>query len=150
MSQSGMTHLKNDEGAIDGIYDDPSDYGTFGVGHLVHLKDKWASFLVAAASADPGWKRLVVNSNGTSLLPRATVTSSDLSKMKSTAVDIAKDTIAQARHKTDYAKLTPKQAAEVDAQAASAVEAEATMLAQSVDVVLRNDLASFEKRSRSN
>jgi GH24 family phage-related lysozyme (muramidase) len=52
-SQQGLILLKRDEGVIEGLYDDDSNYCTSGVGHLVHTKDKWASFLLAAASADP-------------------------------------------------------------------------------------------------
>ena len=47
MTATGLTALTKDEGAIDGLYDDPSGYCTFGVGHLVHPTDKWGCFLLA-------------------------------------------------------------------------------------------------------
>jgi hypothetical protein len=37
-NQQGLILLKRDEGVIEGLYDDDSDYCTSGVGHLVHTQ----------------------------------------------------------------------------------------------------------------
>lgn len=139
-SQQGLILLKRDEGVIEGLYDDDSNYCTSGVGHLVHTKDKWASFLLAAASADSTWKRLVAQSGRTRYLPQASAFNPDFAKIKDAAIVLAKEKIAQARLKTEYSKLTPTRSAEVDALAVAAVEAEAVALAQPIDVALRADL----------
>jgi lysozyme len=149
-SQQGLNHLKRDEGAIEGLYDDASNYCTSGIGHLVHPKDKWPSFLLAAANADATWKRLLASSARTRYLPQATAFNPDFGKLKDAALSIAKDTIAQARLQSEYAKLKPNQSAEIDALAATAVNAEATALSQSIDVALRADLVRFEKAVRKN
>jgi hypothetical protein len=72
MSPQGFQQLKSDEGAIDGLYDDPSHFCTSGVGHLVHRVDKWSSFFIAAARDDARWKKLLAQSGATKYLPRAT------------------------------------------------------------------------------
>jgi GH24 family phage-related lysozyme (muramidase) len=149
-SPQGLLLLKRDEGVIDGLYDDDSGYCTSGVGHLVHVKDKWASFLLAAATADATWQRLIGKSGRTRYLPQATAFNSDFGKMKSAALTLAKDRIAQARSKTEYSKLTPTQSAEIDALATSAIDAEAGALAQQIDAALRADLIPFEKSIRQN
>jgi hypothetical protein len=53
MSPRGFQQLKGDEGAVDGLYDDPSHLCTSGVGHFVHVAEKWPSFLIAAARVIP-------------------------------------------------------------------------------------------------
>jgi GH24 family phage-related lysozyme (muramidase) len=147
-NQQGLILLKRDEGVIEGLYDDDSDYCTSGVGHLVHTKDKWASFLLAAASADSTWKRLVAQSGRTRYLPQATAFNPDFAKIKGAAVVLAREKIAQARLKAEYPKLTPTQSVEVDALAVAAVEAESVALAQPIDVALRADLIPFERTVR--
>jgi GH24 family phage-related lysozyme (muramidase) len=147
-SQQGLILLKRDEGVIEGLYDDASNYCTSGVGHLVHTKDKWASFLLAAVGADAAWKRLIAQSGRTRYLPQATAFNPEFSKMKVAAVSLAKEKIAQARLKTEYSKLQPTQSAEIDALAVAAVEAEAAALAQPIDVALRADLLPFERSVR--
>jgi len=147
-SQQGLILLKRDEGVIEGLYDDDSNYCTSGVGHLVHTKDKWASFLLAAANADTTWKRLIAQSGRTRYLPQATAFNPDFAQIKAAAVALAKEKIAQVRLKTEYSKLTPAQTPEIDAVAVAAIEAEATALAQPVDVALRSDLVPFEQTVR--
>lgn len=147
-SQQGLALLRRDEGVIEGLYNDDSNHCTSGVGHLVHPNDKWASFLMLAVSADATWKRLLSQSGPTQYLPQATAFNTDFAKIKAAAVAIAKNIIAQARLKTDYAKLTPTQAADVDNLAMAAVEAEATALAHPIDVALRADLVPFERAVR--
>ena len=55
ISPSGLAVITQEEGSIDGLYDDPSGYATFGVGHLVHHRGRWASFLLRAARAMPAF-----------------------------------------------------------------------------------------------
>jgi len=52
MSADGLSKLEVREALIDGLYDDVSGYGTYGVGHLVHSSDKWKSFLLESAQSD--------------------------------------------------------------------------------------------------
>src|ERR1051326_808366 len=52
MSDDGLEILKQYEGSVDGLYDDPSGYATYGVGHLVHPADRWKSLLLDSASFD--------------------------------------------------------------------------------------------------
>jgi hypothetical protein len=41
MSTDGIAKLEVREALVDGLYDDTSGYATYGVGHLVHSRDKW-------------------------------------------------------------------------------------------------------------
>jgi hypothetical protein len=50
-SIEGVNHIVASEEEINGLYDDPKGYGTYGVGHLVH-GDKSKSFLLNAAQSD--------------------------------------------------------------------------------------------------
>jgi hypothetical protein len=50
LSDDGIAKLKEYEDVIDGLYDDSSEYCTFGIGHLVHPKDKWNKFSKASGS----------------------------------------------------------------------------------------------------
>lgn len=59
LSAQGLKLLRREEAAIDGLYDDPSQYCTFGVGHLVHPGDKWSCFLLESASGNELWKAFV-------------------------------------------------------------------------------------------
>jgi len=56
MSAAGLSALTRDEGSVDGVYNDPTGYCTFGVGHLTPSTDKWDGFLPAAAAANATWK----------------------------------------------------------------------------------------------
>ena len=53
MSDTGLTFLKNEEGVIEGLYDDPSGYCTYGIGYLVH---KQHSYLLKAAGSSPTYR----------------------------------------------------------------------------------------------
>ena len=149
MSPQGFQQLKSDEGAIDGLYDDPSHFCTSGVGHLVHRVDKWPSFLIAAARDSAKWRKLVLQSAATKYLPRATAFDSQFADLKAAAVVVAQRAIAKKNHKTDYENLAPADATSVTARAAAAVETEATALTTPTDVLLRNDIAPFEAAVRT-
>lgn len=149
MSAQGLQQLKSDEGAVDGLYDDPSHFCTSGVGHLVHVVEKWPSFLIAAARDSAGWKKRLMQSGVTPYLPRAAAFDSRFVDVKAAAVVIAQNAIAKRKYKTDYEELAPADAARVATQAGAAVEAEATALAVPTDVALRNDIAPFELAVRT-
>lgn len=60
LSNIGIIKLTEYEASIDGPYDGPKGYCTFGIGHLVHHHEKWKCFLLEAASADENWKKYVL------------------------------------------------------------------------------------------
>lgn len=79
LDAAGFDFLKNEEAVIEGLYDDPSGYCTYGVGHLVH---KHTSFLLEAATADQKWQQYVKEkwpgtSNATPYLDRAAKSDKD-------------------------------------------------------------------------
>ena len=147
-SRQGIVQLKREEGVIDGLYDDASGYCTSGVGHLVHKRDKWPSFLLAAVRQNATWKKLVIQSGRTAYLPRATAFQPQFVDVKAAAVSIARHEISTRKMATDYEKLASTGIAKVDTEARAAIDTEAAALAQDVDVALRADLLPFEKAIR--
>lgn len=126
MSDAGLEFLKAEEAVIEGIYDDPSGYCTYGVGHLVH---KSRSYLLAAASADSGWKSYVKKKWG-----------------KMPYLDRA------VRSDKNFDKLKEKAKASAKSQAASKVklvESEAQVLSYAVDTLLKKRVAEFERGVRN-
>lgn len=146
LSAQGFQQLKKDEGAIDGLYDDPSDFCTSGVGHLVH---KAPSYLIAAVRDNAKWKKMLLQSGATTYLPRATAFASQFADIKAAGVEVAHQRIALQKYKTTYDKLGKADAATVDAQARAALDSEARALATPTDVTLRADLPPFENSVRT-
>jgi GH24 family phage-related lysozyme (muramidase) len=73
LSDAGFTAIKGEEATINGLYDDPSEYCTYGVGHSVY-KDK--SLLLSATAGDKTWSSYVETkwagtSNATHYLDRS-------------------------------------------------------------------------------
>lgn len=153
LSADGIAKLKADEGRIDGLYDDPSGYCTSGVGHLVHQKDKWGCFLLQAASADETFQKNVATqwpgkSYATAYLTRGTAFIEKFDDLKTKAVDAAKETIAQKRHKRSFDKLDKPDQDKVSAAATEAVAEQAKSLAKTTDATLTEDIKPFEKAVR--
>jgi len=120
-SAAGITALIGEEGAVDGLYDDPSGYCTFGVGHLVHPTNKWSGFLLAAATANDAWKAQLGSVGAWRYVPRGATGWSDFSDLTAQAVTRGADRVGQAA-------------------AQAAVQREADLLGQKVADVLAVDL----------
>jgi lysozyme len=144
MSAAGLTALIKDEGSVDGLYDDPSGYCTYGVGHLVHTTDKWSCFMLAAAQANATWKAKLLTAYGTvTYLPRTAAAWADLADLKTKAAELGQVTIAKKKGK-DFDKLNDAEKATMKAAAEAAVRTEADLLAKPVADVLKGDLGSYE------
>lgn len=154
LSAAGLASLKQDEGVIDGLYDDPSGYCTSGVGHLVHQSDKWGCFLLQAAGGDDEFKKSVLKQwpgkpYETPYLARgAAFVEKNFDDLKGKAAEAAKDAIAQKKYKKSFDKLTPAEQAVVVETAKSAVDEQAKALAKTTDSTLVDDLVPFEKAVR--
>lgn len=152
LSDAGLRSLKEDEGEINGLYDDPSSYCTFGVGHLVHSA-KWSCFLLEAASGDQDWtsfvqKRWPGTSYEVQYLDRGAATSADFSSLKEAAVHVARESLAQSRHGQEFKNLGEANKRQIQRLAEDAVAEEARLLALTVDGVLKADVAPFEAAVR--
>jgi len=150
VSESGLKAIKEDEGSIDGIYNDPSGYCTFGVGHLVHSTEKWGCFLLKAASSNKTWKGNIKKkwpgrSYEVSYLEKATAGSKNLADLEAKAVEVAKETIAKKKHNKEFDKLDKANQTSVTASAKSLIKEESRLLALQVSSVLKTDIQPFEK-----
>ena len=153
LSAQGLKFLRQEESAIDGLYDDPSEYCTFGVGHLVHPGPKWSCFLLQSASGDELFKAFVAKQwpgkpYETPYLQRAAAFHEKFSDLKTLAVENAKQRIGKQKYKKDFAKLTKAEQDKATALAQAAVDEQARMLAKTVDDVLKEDVKPFEAAVR--
>jgi len=149
-SDDGISKLKEREGSIDGLYDDPSGYGTYGVGHLVHPGNKWKALLLDSARSDKLCdSRIKKQWPGTQFetpyLEREAMSCADYDKLKTKAKERACETIAQATFKKAYADLPDDKKAGVKSSAEAAVDREAQLLNSTVSDTFRQDLKPFEK-----
>lgn len=154
LSTEGLSSIKEDEGVINGLYDDPSGYCTSGVGHLVHTADKWKCFLLAAASDADTWKKLVEKkwpgkSYETPYLLRAAKFKEKFDDLKTSAITLAKTEIAQSKYKKAFDSLTKPEQQAVKTLAESAIDEEAKILAKTTDDLLKQDVKPFEKAVRT-
>lgn len=137
MSSDGVTLLMKDEGSVDGLYNDPKGYATFGVGHLVHAA-KYGSFLIAAAQTKDTWKaKLGTVYKTVTYLPRSAVSLADWKDLRAKAVELAAVTIL----KKTADKLTDE---DKKGAAETAVKVEEALLARTVADVLKEDLPDYE------
>ncbi|MFN8654293.1 MAG: lysozyme [Gemmatimonadales bacterium] len=137
MSDDGVTLLAKDEGSIDGVYNDPSGYATFGVGHLVHVQ-KYGSFLLAAAQTKDTWKAKIGTAYGTvKYLQRSAVSLADWKDLRAKAVELAGVAIL---------KKTADKLTDDDKKGApeTAVKVEEGLMARTVTDVLKEDLPTYE------
>ena len=149
LSEAGVEKLTKTERRVPGLYDDPSGYCTFGIGHLV---DKWNCFLLEAASTGDPWSKYVLEQRPGSnelYLARPAASDPDFAKLKTRAVEIAKPAISHKWYNKTFDKLTGQEQAKVTAAATKAVEDQASLLAKTPDDVLKEDLKQFEKTVRA-
>lgn len=153
LSADGLKALKAHEGVIDGLYDDPSGYCTFGVGHLVHSTDKWGCFLLKAAAGEDEWKSLVQKqwpgkAWATPYLGRGAAFKENFDALRTKAVETAQEEIARKKFKKAFGDLTAKEQEAVKSIAKTSVDEQARLLAKTADDVLAEDLRPFEKAVR--
>jgi GH24 family phage-related lysozyme (muramidase) len=144
MSAAGITALTKDEGSIDGLYDDPSGYCTFGVGHLVHPVGKWGCFLLAAAQQSDTWKAKLPKALGLSYVPRTAASWGDLNDLQAKAVEAGIATIGKKKYEKALDKLSEAEKSTAKGIAESGVRVEVDLLAKTVSDVLATDLGSYE------
>ena len=154
LSKAGLENLKKEEGIIDGLYDDPMGFCTFGVGHLVDQNHKWECFLLKVALGNEIWSRNVSRMwPGTRAerpyLTRGTALMDKFDELKVSAVEDAKPIIAGRKYNKDIKNLSLAERKAVDETAKSAVDAQGSILARTPDDVLREDLVVFETAVRS-
>jgi lysozyme len=153
LSAQGLKFLRQEEAVIDGLYDDPSDYCTFGVGHLVHSSSKWSCFLLESASGDELFKAFIAKkwpgtSYETPYLQRSAAFHEKFGDLKTLAVENAKQRIGKKKYGKDFTKLTKAEQDKATALAQEAVDEQARILAKTVDDVLKEDLKPFEAAVR--
>jgi GH24 family phage-related lysozyme (muramidase) len=147
MSEEGLAKLMKHEALIDGLYEDQVGFCTYGVGHLVH-KDKWPSFVLAAAATDERWKDKVDKKYGGKVkyVARLRILAlENLSELEGAAVESAKEIIAQRKHKKEFNSLTPDQQKTVHGAAQEAVKREIRLLPQAATAVYRQDIREYEQ-----
>ncbi|MBI3462778.1 MAG: glycoside hydrolase family protein [Planctomycetes bacterium] len=151
VSETGKTKLIADEGQIDGIYDDPSGYATFGVGHLVK---KSKSYLIQGAQSDETLKTKLgskkIGSSSITYVPNSVNGKEELTQIKEKATAVANDAIAQADYKKKYAELTADQKTKVSQKSEAAIKEEADLLGKTAAGVLTDDLKPFADAVNTN
>ncbi|HYP15501.1 MAG TPA: lysozyme [Bryobacteraceae bacterium] len=152
LSSDGIDKITASEEDINGLYDDPKGYATYGVGHLVHSTSKDKSFLLAAAQSDKLCEARVSKSkiSKTTFLEREALASDDYEKLKVKAKEKAAETIAQSKFKKAYADLAAADKGTVDTLADEAVARETNLMNQTVKEVFGTDLKPFEKTVNEN
>jgi len=155
LSADGLEKLKKHEGSIDGLYDDPSGYATYGVGHLVHATGKWKSLLLDSAQSDKLCdSRIKTQWPGTpyetKYVEREAIGCKEYDDLKVKARERALDTVAQAKFKTAYKDLDDSQKAAAKTAADEAVDREVQLLNLTVGDVLQSDVKPFEKAVNDN
>jgi lysozyme len=149
ISSDGIEKLKVREGAIDGLYDDPSGYATYGVGHLVHPDKGKSLFLDAAQSEKLCDSRIKKKWPGTSYettyLEREVLACADFEKLKSKSKERAMDTIAQAKFGKAYKDLDDGKKATINSLADAAIDQERQLLNLTVADLFAQDLKPYSK-----
>ena len=111
-SGAGLDFIINEEALIDGIYNDPKGYATFGVGHLLHA-DKKPSLLLAAAKKSDTFTSFVRVAYGVKYLACAAAFQPGFSDLKAAAVTLATgvDRLALALHDSTQPAVAQRAAA---------------------------------------
>lgn len=145
-SPEGIKNIMASEEDIGGLYDDPSGYGTYGTGHLVH-PDKSKSFMLDAAVADTLCDSRVSKSSvsKTKYLQREAMACDDYEKLKAQAKEKAAASIAKSKFSKAYADLSTADKATVDKLADEAVFRETQLMNQTTKDVFSADLKPYEK-----
>jgi GH24 family phage-related lysozyme (muramidase) len=154
MSAEGLEHLRKEEAQIDGLYDDPKGFCTFGIGHLVNPGDKWSCFLLQSASGHELWKTFVAKHRpGTKAerpyLQRAAAFHEKFSDLKALAVEDAKARIGQKKFGKEFAKLSKAEQDKATELAKAAVDEQARVLAKTVADMLKEDIKVYERTVRN-
>jgi GH24 family phage-related lysozyme (muramidase) len=154
MSAEGLEHLRKEEAQIDGLYDDPKGFCTFGIGHLVNPGDKWSCFLLQSASGHELWKTFVAKHRpGTKAerpyLQRSAAFHEKFSDLKVLAVEDAKQRIGQKKFGKEFAKLSKAEQDKTTELAKAAVDEQARVLAKTVADMLKEDIKVFERTVRN-
>lgn len=149
LSDTGIAKVTEYEGSIDGLYDDPKGYCTFGTGHLVHHRDRWKCFLLEAASTGETWKKYVLKKwpgqkRETLYLTRAAAFVGKFGELKAHAIDIAKAAIAQKKYLKKFDELTLSEQEKVTAAAREVIDNQAKLLAKSPVEGFKEDIRRFE------
>lgn len=145
ISMAGVIALTKDEGSVDGLYNDPSGFATYGVGHLVHATDKWGSFLLAAAKANATWKGKLLNAYGTvTYIPRNAASWGDWADVMAAATKLAQATLAKKKFSKELDKLSDAEKAEMQTAAETLIKIEDGLMARTAADVLKGDLGSYE------
>lgn len=145
MSAAGLTALTKDEGSVEGLYNDPVGYATYGVGHLVHVTDKWGSFLLAAAGNKDTWKAKLLTVYGSvTYLPRTAQAWADWGDVKTAGTDLAQAALAKKKYSKEVDKLSDAEKAEMKTAAETLIKVEDGLMSKTVSDVLKGDLGSYE------
>jgi GH24 family phage-related lysozyme (muramidase) len=152
LSKEGREALEHHEASINGLYDDPSGYATYGVGHLVQ---KFKSVLLQTAMDERlCTSRVKVRwpntQAATPYLEREALGCKDFAELTTRAAARAPAIVAQARYRKDVKDLTEAQRASVTAAARTAVATETYLLNTPVDTQLAVDVRPFEKTVNRN
>jgi GH24 family phage-related lysozyme (muramidase) len=155
LSDAGLKTIVGYEAEIDGLYDDSSGYGTFGIGHLAHPGTKWGSFLFDTAKDDSSLKTLIQEkifskSYKVSYLPRGVTTSDKYTDLGTKALDNAKAAIAQSLYQKAFGDLKPDEQQKVEANAKQAVDEEKRLLTLDVEDTFKTDLKDYIKGVNDN
>lgn len=150
LSSDGLKKIKEEEAEINGLYDDPSSYCTFGVGHLLR---KSSCLLLEVAGDSEDFKALVKKkwpgkSYEVSYLDRSAAFKDKFEDLKTAAKEKGQEPIAQEKYKKKFDDLTAAEKEIVKDLVKKIVDEEARVLAKTVDDMLKEDIKPFEKAVR--
>lgn len=146
ISDAGVKRIAEHEGTIDGLYNDPSKYCTYGVGHLVRKSE---CFMLAGANSDELLKKSILKQwpgkpYETPYVPRTIVTSENFTKIKEAATKSAQEYFAQRQHKKSFVNLASADQEKIKALAEAAIKEETDMLPFVATDRFKKDLQSYE------
>lgn len=147
LSQEGREALEHHEASINGLYDDPSGYATYGVGHLVQpfrsvLLETARDERLCTSRVKVRWPNTQA---ATPYLEREALGCNDFAELKARAAARAPEIVAHARYKKGLKDLSDAQRAAVTTAAREAVATETHLLNTPIDMQLAVDVRPFEK-----
>ena len=150
LSKAGLERLIAHEGSINGLYNDPAGYATFGAGHLVHPTHKARSVLLDTAQSTGLCnahvkERWAGTPYATPYLERGVVAAAAFERLKLAALERAPAIVAVARYRAAYENLPARDQGVVKAAGEEAVAEEARLLALTVGDVLAQDVRPSER-----
>ncbi len=146
LSNAGLQAIIGHEAEIDGLYNDSSGYGTFGIGHLAHGRS--TCYLLDAARGDRSLtsmihEKLLGKNHKLAYLPRGAVASDRYPTLAARALEQARADIAEKLFRKSFAQLKTDQQQKVTAAATRAVDEEKRLLTLNVCETFKNDLKPF-------